>query len=253
MLPVRLLRAAALVLAAALPLPVAALDLDMLDDGQRAAFRAEVRAYLLENPEVLLEAIAVLEERQADAQTTDDATLIAVNAEALFENPTAWVGGNPDGDVTLVEFLDYNCGFCRRAHPEVMELLDFDTDVRLVLIEMPILGPDSELAARFALAVREAAGDAAYAEVHDRLMGATGRVGGAALTRVAVDMGLDMAVLEPLMQGAEITTVIEENRALAQRLGINGTPSFVVGDRLLRGYVPLADMLDIVDAVREDS
>jgi protein-disulfide isomerase len=248
----RLLRVAAFALATMAPLGAGALDLDSLDDGQRAAFRAEVRAYLLENPEVLLEAIAVLEERQSAAQSDDEATLIAANAQALFENPTAWAGGNPEGDVTLVEFLDYNCGFCRRAHPEVMELLEFDDNVRLVLIEMPILGPDSELAARFALAVRQTAGDAAYGEVHDRLMGSTGPVGAAVLTRVAVDMGLDMAVLEPVMQGPEVTAILGENLALAQRLGISGTPTFVVGDRMLRGYVPLADMLDIVDEVRDE-
>jgi protein-disulfide isomerase len=249
-------RAAALALLTALaPLaqPAAAFDPANLTDAERGALRAEFRAWLLENPEVLVEAIGVLEERQAAVQTTDDATLVAVNAAALFDNPHAWVGGNPDGDVTLVEFLDYNCGFCRRAWPEVTELLDFDPGVRLVLIELPILGPDSDLAARFAISVLQTAGPEVYAEAHDRMMRMNGRVGAPVLARIAAEMGLDMEALTARMQGPEVNTVIEENRALAQRLGIAGTPSFVLGDRLLRGYLPLADMLDIVEDVREGS
>lgn len=248
----RPLRTAAIAVVCAIAAsPAAAFDLENLAPGEREALRAEMRAWLLENPEVLVEAIGVLEERQATAQGADDATLIAVNAEALFDNPHAWVGGNPEGDVTLVEFLDYNCGFCRRAHPEVMELLEFDENVRLVMIEMPILGPESELAARFALAVLQTAGDDAYAELHDRLMTLNGRTSAPVLSRIAGEMGLDMEALSVRMQGPEVSAILDGNRALAQRLGISGTPSFVVGDRMLRGYLPLADMLDVVEAVRE--
>lgn len=249
----RPLRAVALALLGAVALPAGALDLQNLSAGERDALHAEMRTWLLANPEILIEAIAVLEERQAAEQTNDDATLIAVNAAALFDNPHAWEGGNPDGDVTLVEFHDYNCGFCRRAFPEVMELLEFDENVRLVLIEMPILGPESELAARFAIAVLQDAGDDAYAEVHDRMMRMNGRIGAPVLARLAEEMGLDMDAMTVRMQSPEVTEVIEENRALAQRLGISGTPSFVLGDRMLRGYLPLAQMLDIVEEVREGS
>lgn len=237
-------------LSVALPGPAAALDLGALDAAERAAFRAEVRAYLLENPEVLLEAIGVLEERQANAQAADDATLIGLNAEAIFDNPASWVGGNPEGDVTLVEFVDYNCGFCKRAFPEVMDLVELDGNLRLILKELPILGPDSELASRFAIAVLQTEGPAAYAEVHDRLMRQPARAGMPVVTRIGGELGLDMAAIGARMESDEVTAVIEGNRLLAQRLGINGTPSFILEDRMLRGYLPLAAMVELVEEVR---
>ena len=251
--PTALASVPAIVLALGLPFaapPAGALDLSDLDPEARAAFGAQVRAYLLENPEVLLEVIAVLEERQATAQAQDDAQLIAVNAEALFDNPHSWVGGNPDGDVTLVEFVDYNCGFCRRAFPEVMEVADFDPGVRLVMKELPILGAESEIASRFAIAVLQTEGPDAYAEAHESLMQAEGRVGAAAVAQIGGQMGLDMDALAERMDSAEVSAVIDANRALAQRLRIEGTPTFVLPDRMLRGYVPLTALLDAVDDVR---
>ena len=243
---------AALAGAALLATPVAALDLDALSDAEREAFRAEVRSYLLENPEVLLEAIAVLEDRQAGAQSGDDAALIAANAEALFDSAHSWVGGNPEGDVTVVEFVDYNCGFCRRAFGEVMEMVEFDPGVRLVMKEFPILGPESEEASRFAIAVLQLEGDEAYAEVHERLLSMEGRAAGPALGRIAEDMGLDMDAIAERMQASEVSAVIAANRALGQALGINGTPTFIIEDRMVRGFLPAAGMLDLVEAVRAD-
>jgi len=230
--------------------PSAAFDLTDLTPAEREAFGAEVRAYLLDNPEVLLEAINRLEERQVESQAADDSTLIAVNAEAIFEDENSWVGGNPDGDVTLVEFADYSCGFCKRAYPDVIELLAFDGNVRFIVKEFPILGPNSEQAARFAIAVLQTEGDDLYAQVHDRLMTLPGAPESAALERVAGELGLDMEALRARMDSPEVTDVIEENRALAARLQINGTPTFVLADRMLRGYLPLANMLDIIDDVR---
>ena len=247
-----MLRRPLLALAATLALaaPAAAFDPDGFTPAQRDAFGAAVRSYLLDNPEVLLEVIGKLEERQSAAQTADDARLIAVNAEALFDNPASWVGGNPDGDVTLVEFVDYNCGFCRRAFPEVMELAEFDPGVRLVMKELPILGPDSEIASRFAIAVLQTVGADAYAEAHERMMASEGRVGAAAVAAIAAEMGLDFDAITARMDSPDVTAVIAGNRALAQRLGIEGTPSFVLEDRMLRGYLPLTALLDAVDEVR---
>ncbi len=243
---------AALCALALMPQPAAALDLEALSPAERTAFRAEVRAYLLDNPEVLLEAIAALEERQAGAQSADDAALIAQNAAALFDSPHSWVGGNPDGDVTVVEFVDYNCGFCRRALPEVVDLLEADPGVRLVMKELPILGPDSELASRFAIAVLQIAGDDAYFEAHERLLTLQGPVTAPAVTRLGTEMDLDMEAITARMQGAEVGAVIEANRALAAALGINGTPTFVVGDVMVRGYVPLDAMRSLVEGQREE-
>ena len=242
---------AALCMACCAALPAAALDLDALSDSERAAFRSEVRAYLLENPEVLLEAIAALEDRQGAAQSADDAELVARNAEALFDDPLSWVGGNPDGDITVVEFVDYNCGFCRRALPEVTGLLEADPGVRLVMKELPILGPDSELASRFAIAVLQLAGDEAYFDAHERLLGLQSPVSAPAITRIGTEMGLEMEAITARMQDPQVGAVIEANRALAARLGVNGTPTFVVGDVIVRGYVPLDTMRALVEDQRE--
>jgi protein-disulfide isomerase len=251
MQPIRTALGTALALGLSLTAPAAgALDLDDLTDAQREAFRAEVRAYLLDNPEVLIEAINRLEERQAAAQAGDDSDLIAVNAEALFEDGHSYVGGNPEGDVTLVEFLDYSCGFCKQAHPEVMELLETDGNIRFIVKEFPILGPGSELASRFAISVLQIEGDAAYAEVMDRLMALRGAFERATLERLAADMGLDMAALSERMESGEVGRIIDENRALAARLQINGTPTFVLGDRMLRGYLPLPSMEMLVAEAR---
>ncbi|MGY6412197.1 MAG: DsbA family protein [Alkalilacustris sp.] len=244
--------AAPLIAAAALAVPASALDLEALSDAERAAFRAEVRAYLLENPELLLEVIAVLEDQQAAAQGAGEAALIAAHAEALFDNPNSWVGGNPEGDVTVVEFVDYNCGFCRRALPEVMGMVEADPGVRLVMKEFPILGADSEEASRFAIAVLQLEGDAAYKEVHSRMLTMEGRAAGPALTRLAEDLGLDMAAISDRMQAPEVSAVIDANRALAQALGINGTPTFVIEDRMVRGFLPAEGMLELVEAVRAE-
>jgi len=149
-------RFAPLALAASLALPVQAQE---MSDAERDSFRAEVRAYLLENPEVLMEAIGVLEAREANEAQQRDVAMVAAHADQLFDSPTSFVGGNPEGDFTIVEFLDYRCGYCKRAHPEVAALVAEDANIRYVIKELPILGEESMLAARYALAVQQVAGD----------------------------------------------------------------------------------------------
>lgn len=244
---------AALGLAASLAAPATATatDLDNLTDSERAAFRAEVRAYLLDNPEVLMEAIAVLESRGAQAEVERDAQAVAANADALFGSAFDLVLGNPEGDITIVEFMDYRCGFCRRAHPEVMDLIELDGNIRLVVKEFPILGEQSVLAARFAIATRIAHGDAAYFDVHDALMQMRGDVSEPALIALAEGLGHDSAAILRAMSDPVVQATIAYNQALGQRLSISGTPSFVFGDQMVRGYVPLGDMQQIVAMLRE--
>ena len=155
----RLTAATALALALTLTAPAHAFDLSQMSDAEREAFRAEIRAYLLENPEVIMEAVAVLEQRDAEKQAQADVDLIAANANALFNDPSSWIGGNPDGDITMVEFVDYRCGYCRKAHDEVAELISSDGNIRFIVKEFPILGEASLTSSRFALAVRQIAGD----------------------------------------------------------------------------------------------
>ncbi|MEO1473680.1 MAG: DsbA family protein [Pseudomonadota bacterium] len=244
---------AAALLAVTLPLSASADSILDMTAAERQAFREEVRAYLLENPEVLMEAIAVLEQRQAEEQAVADVALLQANALDLFQYEGDWVGGNPDGDVTLVEFLDYRCGFCRRAHPEVTELVSGDGNIRLVVKEFPILGEASVLSSRFAIAVRQVAGDAAYKSVHDALIEMRGNPEEGALRAIATEAGVeDIDGVFVQMESPEVDAVIARNRALAQRLEINGTPSFVLGDQLLRGYLPLAAMQELVAEIRAD-
>lgn len=248
-----MIRAATLAAILLAPLPaIADTDLRNMNDAERSAFRDEVRAYLLDNPEVLMEAIAVLEERQADQQTAGDAAMIAAHSGEIFEDPTSWVGGNPEGDVTVVEFLDYRCSFCRRAHPEVAELLEGDGNIRLVVKEFPILGEQSVLASRFAIATRNVAGDAAYGAVLDGLMTMNSEVNETTLARLAEVFDLDFQAIRLEMENPEIDGIIARNRALAQRLGINGTPSFIFDETMVRGYVPLDRMQQLVADARAD-
>ena len=153
--------------ALSLTAPAHAMDLTELTDAERAQFRAEVRAYLMENPEVILQAVEQMQNRQAEAQMQADFDLVTANADEIFDDGYSWVGGNPDGDITLVEFLDYRCGYCRRAAEEVEQLIASDGNIRFIVKEFPILGEASVLSSRFALAVREVAGDDAYKAAHD--------------------------------------------------------------------------------------
>ena len=246
LLRLSLFAAAALWLAA----PSFAFDPDAMTESARAAFREEIRAYLLENPEVIMEAVQVLEQREAQAQARADADLVRQNATQLFEDPDSWTGGNPDGDLTLVEFIDYRCGFCRRAAPEVDALLARDGNIRIIVKEFPILGEQSTLASRFAISVRRKAGDDAYKSVHDTLIAFNGDVTEAALRRISDGLGLPTEEVVADMDSPDVTKVIDANISLGQALRINGTPTFVLGDQMLRGFLTADEMLNVAYAAR---
>ncbi|SHI49159.1 Protein-disulfide isomerase [Palleronia salina] len=238
----------AAVLAPALAMGQGALAQQMSD----AEFGERVRAYLMENPQVIMEAVAALEAQESEAQAAQDNQLVADNADALFRAEGDWVGGNPEGDVTVVEFLDYRCGYCKRAHPEVAELLQSDGNIRLVVKEFPILGEQSVLASRFAMATLEVAGSEAYGEVSDALMTMRGDITADSLGALADELELDGSAIMGAMGTPEIDAKIAENYALAQTMGISGTPSFVFGDQMVRGYVPLEAMRQIVAEERDE-
>jgi protein-disulfide isomerase len=218
---------------------------------EREALRAEIRAYLLENPEVLVEAMGVLQSREDQAATERDAAMILANADQIFTSPSDWVGGNVDGDVTVVEFMDYRCGYCRKAHDEVKSLVEGDGKIRYVVKEFPILGEGSLLSSQFALAVRMLHGDAAYATARDALITLRGDATAETLGRLAADLGYDPAPILAKMGADEIKAIITANHALAETMDISGTPTFVMKDTMLRGYVPLEDMQTIVAELRK--
>ncbi len=249
-MPRSILTAASLGLCLALAQPAAALDLESLTDAERTLLRAEIRDYLLANPEVIMEAVAVLEQREAQTQAQADSDLVKVNAEALFNDPSSWVGGNPEGDLTLVEFMDYRCSYCRRAFDDVKGLLAADGNIRFIIKEFPILGEESVLASRFAIATRQVAGDEAYKSVHDALMTYSGSMNETGFSRLADTLGLDATAILAEMNSDAVTQVIAANHALGQRMQISGTPSFVLGDQMLRGYLPQDAMQRIADEIR---
>ena len=241
---------AALTMAAVLGTPAAALDLSAMSAADKAAFGEAVKAYLMENPEVLVEAINKLEERQQAAQADNDKVLVQTNADDIFHFAGDWVGGNPEGDVTMVEFIDYKCTYCKKAYEVVDEVLKKDGKIRFVVKEFPILSDQSVLAARFAVATRQVAGDAAYEKVHDALMAVRGDITLDSLQRLAEEQKIDAKAVLAQMNSEEVTSVLRANAQLAERMAIAGTPAFVVGGQLLRGYAPAEVMAQIVAAER---
>lgn len=216
-----------------------------------ADFGEKVRGYLLENPEVIFEAVAVYEQRNAAAQADMDRAILAANAEELFEDGHSWVGGNLEGDITLVEFMDYRCGFCKRAHDEIATLLEADENIRLIIKEFPILGPESELASRFAVATLRLAGDETYEAIHDTLMRHEGAITPEYLDELATAFELDFESIVAEMESDAVTTVLAENRALAQRLQISGTPTFVMETEMIRGFVDADTLIETAQALRD--
>ncbi|MEM7505960.1 MAG: DsbA family protein [Pseudomonadota bacterium] len=223
-----------------------------LTDGQRIQLRAEIRAYILENPEIILEAIQILEERRNQAEINADQQLVARHQDTIFNDGFSYVGGNPDGDVTVVEFSDYRCGFCKRAHPEIKALLESDPNIRLIVKEYPILGPDSVVAGRMALAALQIDPDK-FGELNDKLMAYPGNLTEAVAYRIAKDVGYELTELKQLAAEDEIARRLGANYALAEQLGLQGTPSFIIGDEIIRGYLPLREMQAAVAEARTAS
>lgn len=223
-----------------------------MTEAERKAFRDEVRAYLLDNPEVLIEAMDVLQQREEVAGLERDTQIIAANSSRIFANPNDWVGGNPDGDITLVEFMDYRCGYCRKAYAEVEELIATDGNIRFVVKEFPILGEASMMSAQFAIALRQLHGDEAYGKAHDALITLRGEPNVETLTRLAGDMGYEAQPILDRMNSPEVMAVIQDNYMLAEQMEITGTPAFIMGDSVMRGYAPLDVMRDFVADVRAD-
>jgi protein-disulfide isomerase len=191
-----------------------------------------VRDYLTKNPEILVEMTTELDKRQKQEDATKQQEAISKNADAIFRSPHSFVVGNPNGNVTVVEFFDYNCGFCRRAMPDVVKLVNNDKQVRLVLKELPIFGEDSEAAARGALAAHK---QGKYFEMHQKLFSEPGKANKEKVLRIANELGLDVPQLEKDMQDPSIQVSLDEARDLAQKLGLQGTPLYLVGDRVIAG------------------
>jgi protein-disulfide isomerase len=230
--------------------PVAA-SAQSFSDSQRGEIEQIVKNYLLAHPEVLEEVSAELSKRQADAEALKHEAAVTKNADTIFNSPRGVTLGNKNGDVSFVEFFDYNCGYCKRAMADMLELMKSDPKLKVVLKEFPVLGPSSVEAAQVAVAVRmQDPGGKKYLDFHQRLLGARGQADKTHALAAAKEAGLDMARIEKDMSSPEVRATLEENFKLAESMGMNGTPSYVIGKQVVVGAVGLETLKEKISTAR---
>lgn len=218
--------------------------------GNKVAVEKIVHDYLLANPEVLAEVQTALQAKEEDARKAQESTVIAANAKEILHSPDDAVLGNPNGDVTIVEFYDYNCPYCKHALSDMDSLLAGDPKLRFVLKEFPILGEDSVHAHIVAEAFRQLM-PAKYEEFHHRLLGSKSRANEQSAIALAVSMGADETALRQAMKSPKIMQIFKDNYTLASKLNITGTPSYVVGDELVFGAIGLDTLVQKVANMRK--
>jgi protein-disulfide isomerase len=247
----RLLRstAAALCLAVVAAAPAGA---QSFSDAQRGEIERIVKEYLIAHPEVLQEAISEFEKRQSAAELEKQVAGVKQNKEVLFNSAHQVTLGNPKGDVTMVEFFDYNCGYCKKALGDMLTLLKNDANLKVVLKEYPVLGPGSLEAAQVAVAARmqDKTGGKKYLDFHQRLLGGHGPADKARALAAAKEAGFDMARLEKDMASEEVRETLKENMKVADAIGLNGTPSYIIGSDVVIGAQGYDVLKEKVDAAR---
>ena len=211
-----------------------------------------VRDYLLKNPQIIIDSIEAHRRNLAAKEELTIRQTIKARRKDLRHDPGSVVGGNVSGDVTVVEFFDYRCGVCKRVHPIINKLVKGDGKIRLVYKEWPILGAQSVFASRAAIASRKQ-GDDKYLDFHNRMMAARQALTSDAVIKIAASAGLDPAQLRRDMSAPEIDKILQRNYQLAQSLKLNGTPSFLIGDILLKGARDADTMLNLVKEARKKS
>ncbi|MBN9040219.1 MAG: disulfide bond formation protein DsbA [Rhizobiales bacterium 62-47] len=220
-------------------------------DTQRGEIESIIKSYLLSHPEVLEEVSAELTKRQAAAEAEKHANAVTANAQTIFNSPRGVTLGNRDGDVNFVEFFDYNCGYCKHAMNDMLTLMKADPKLRVVLKEFPVLGQGSVEAAQVAVAVRiQDPSGKKYLDFHQKLLGGRGQADKARALAVAKEVGLDVARIEKDMSSPEVRATIEENFKLAESMGMNGTPSYVIGKQVVIGAVGIDALKEKVGVAR---
>jgi protein-disulfide isomerase len=242
------LLAPALIALACLGAPTAA-SAQSFTDTQRSDIETIVKNYLIAHPEVLEEAMNELSKRQAAAETQKHGESISKNADTIFNSPRGVTLGNKDGDVTFVEFFDYNCGYCKRAMADMMDLLKNDPKLKVVRKEFPVLSEGSVDAAKVAVAARMQ-DPKKYLDFHQKLLGGRGPADKARALAAAKDAGYDTAKLEKDLASPEVKATIEENFKLAEDMGLNGTPSYVIGKQVVVGAVGLDGLKEKIGLAR---
>ena len=224
---------------------------DEFSTSQRDEIERVVREYLIAHPDVIQDAMTELEKRQSAADAEKHKAAVKQYSQALFASPRQVVLGNPDGNVTFVEFFDYNCGYCKRAMGDMLTLLKDDPQLKVVLKEFPVLGPGSVEAAEVAVAVRmQDKSGKKYLEFHQKLLGGRGQADRARALAAAKDVGLDMGRLDKDMASPEVRATLQESMKLAEAIGLNGTPSYVIGDEVVIGAVGLPALKEKINNSR---
>jgi len=242
----RLAAAFAAVLAFALPQSGRAAEVSA---AQRGEIEKIVHDYLVAHPEVLQEAMTELEKRQAAADEQKHKVAVKEHSEALFSSPDQVTLGNPKGNVTFVEFFDYNCGYCKHAMSDMLTLMKTDPNLKVVLKEFPVLGPGSVEAARVAVAVRMQ-DPKKYLDFHTKLLGGRGAADAARAIAVAKEVGLDVDRLQKDMKSPEVEKTLQQDFKLADALGLNGTPSYVIGESVVVGAIGLKGLQEKINGAR---
>lgn len=222
-----------------------------LSPEQRKAVTDLIRETLLKNPELIQEALVELERRNQVAQAEAQRSAVASEKANLVDPATSIIAANPQGDVTLVEFMDYNCGFCKRALDDVRTLAKDDPKLRVVIKDFPILGPDSVEASRVAIAVKNQLQGQKYWDFHNKLMATKGRINGAKALEIAKEAGADVERARKDMDAPATRAAIASTVALGDRLGLTGTPAFIIGDEVVFGAVGAAALKEKIEAVRK--
>ena len=243
---------AAALIVGALALSPAIAGAQSITPAQRGEIETIIKEYLLSHPELLQEVMVELEKRQTVAEAEKHRNAVKEHAAIIFNSPRQVTVGNPQGDVAVVEFFDYNCGYCKRAMVDMMEMIKSDPKLKFVLKEFPVLGEGSVQAAQVAAAVRmqDKTGGKKYLEFHQKLLSGRGQVDKARALAVAKEVGLDVARIEKDMASDEVRLQLEESMKLAEALGLNGTPSYVVGGDVVVGAVGLNTLKERVNKAR---
>jgi len=222
---------------------------DNFSPAQRSAVEKIVHDYLVQHPEVLQEAMRELEKRQTAAAAEKYKAAVKAHAKMLFDSPDQVTLGNPKGDVTFVEFFDYNCAYCKHAMTDMLTLMKTDPKLKVVLKEFPVLSSGSVEAAKVAVAVRMQA-PKKYLEFHQKLLGGRGQADGARALAVAKEVGLDMDRLKKDIKSPEVEKTLKQDMGLAEALGLNGTPSYVIGDNVIVGAVGYDALKEQINTAR---
>ena len=220
---------------------------EQFNKAQRQELEGIIKTYLLSHPEIVREMNQKLEENDKIAEEVQRKGALTAGAEEIFHGKGDYVAGNAKGKLTMVEFFDYNCGWCKKGFPEVYSLMDEDKDLKVVLKEFPIFGEDSEYAARAALAANN---QGKYWPLHIAMFSYEGKITKSVVDQLVTTQGLDLAKLKADMFAPAITDTLLRTRALAQTLAINGTPAFIIDDKLIPGYLPRAELAATIAEVR---